>query len=135
MVLKTIVVNTGYIALYLYYFRNLSFDVEEDALYTFFSQFGPLEFAKIVKDPATQHSRGTAFVKFVNAEDASNVLQQSDKPEVSWKRLCFIDKLLFTILHFIRNILNSIIQRTYFYLERSSIFFGKPNFKNNNCCF
>uniref|UniRef100_A0A094ZLJ6 RNA-binding protein 28 n=3 Tax=Schistosoma TaxID=6181 RepID=A0A094ZLJ6_SCHHA len=81
MVLKTIVVNTGYIVLYLYYFRNLSFDVEEDALYTFFSQFGPLEFAKIVKDPATQHSRGTAFVKFVNAEDASNVLQQSDKPE------------------------------------------------------
>ncbi|CAH8609634.1 unnamed protein product [Schistosoma haematobium] len=63
------------------FIRNLSFDVEEDALYTFFSQFGPLEFAKIVKDPATQHSRGTAFVKFVNAEDASNVLQQSDKPE------------------------------------------------------
>lgn len=63
------------------FIRNLSFDVEEDALYKFFSQFGPLEFAKVVKDPATQHSRGTAFVKFVNAEDASNVLQQSDKPE------------------------------------------------------
>ncbi|CAH8559147.1 unnamed protein product [Schistosoma mattheei] len=63
------------------FIRNLSFDVEEDALHKFFSQFGPLEFAKIVKDPATQHSRGTAFVKFVNAEDASNVLQQSDKPE------------------------------------------------------
>ncbi|CAH8617767.1 unnamed protein product [Schistosoma rodhaini] len=63
------------------FIRNLSFDVEEDALYKFFSQFGPLEFAKVVKDPATQHSRGTAFVKFVNVEDASNVLQQSDKPE------------------------------------------------------
>ncbi|CAH8570779.1 unnamed protein product [Heterobilharzia americana] len=61
--------------------RNLSFDVEENALFDFFAQFGPLEFAKIVKDPATQHSRGTAFVKFLNVDDALNVLQQSARPE------------------------------------------------------
>nr|CAX74115.1 RNA-binding protein 28 [Schistosoma japonicum] len=63
------------------FIRNLSFDVGEDALHKFFSHFGLLEFAKIVKDPTTQHSRGTAFVKFVNVEDASNVLKLSAKPE------------------------------------------------------
>ncbi|CAH8535605.1 unnamed protein product [Schistosoma turkestanicum] len=63
------------------FIRNLSFDLSEKALYEFFSQFGPLEFAKIVKDPATRHSRGSAFVKFVNVDDATFVLEQSEKPE------------------------------------------------------
>nr|CAH8861522.1 unnamed protein product [Trichobilharzia regenti] len=63
------------------FIRNLSFDVEEDVLFDFFTKFGHLEFAKIVKDPATQHSRGSAFVKFLSAEDASSVLQQSARPE------------------------------------------------------
>ncbi|KAK4468100.1 hypothetical protein MN116_008270, partial [Schistosoma mekongi] len=67
------------------FYWNLSFDVGEDTLHEFFSQFGLLEFAKIVKDPTTQHSRGTAFVKFVNAEDASNVLKLSAKPENAYQ--------------------------------------------------
>ncbi|KAF6772333.1 hypothetical protein AHF37_08457 [Paragonimus kellicotti] len=65
------------------FIRNLSFDVDHDALYEFFVSFGPLEFAKVVKDPSTSHSRGTGFVKFTRAEDAARVLSESSKIENS----------------------------------------------------
>ncbi|KAF8560867.1 hypothetical protein P879_04330 [Paragonimus westermani] len=63
------------------FIRNLSFDVDHDALYEFFASFGPLEFAKVVKDPSTSHSRGTGFVKFTRPEDAAHVLSESNKIE------------------------------------------------------
>ncbi|GAA48077.1 nucleolar protein 4 [Clonorchis sinensis] len=61
--------------------RNLSFDVDNDKLYDFFADFGALEFAKVVKDPVTSHSRGTGFVKFTRAVDAACVLADSCEPQ------------------------------------------------------
>lgn len=62
--------------------RNLSFDVDDEALFEFFSRFGPLEFAKVVIDPATKHSRGSGFVKFVEQAHAAVVLSKSALIEV-----------------------------------------------------
>ncbi|OON16505.1 hypothetical protein X801_07682, partial [Opisthorchis viverrini] len=63
---------------------NLSFDVDNDKLYDFFADFGALEFAKVVKDPVTSHSRGTGFVKFTRAVDAACVLADSCEPQASF---------------------------------------------------
>lgn len=42
-----------------------------------FKGFGPIRYARIVYDPTTKRSRGTAFVHFWNAEDAHKVLHES----------------------------------------------------------
>jgi nucleolar protein 4 len=50
--------------------RNLLFETTEAEIYSFFKQFGPLRYARIVKDHFTGRSRGTAFVAFVHIADA-----------------------------------------------------------------
>ncbi|VDL60013.1 unnamed protein product [Hymenolepis diminuta] len=61
------------------FIRSVPFDADEQSLYQFLSTFGELEFAKIVKDKMTNHSRGTAFAKFVLKEDADNILLRFSK--------------------------------------------------------
>ncbi|VDO00955.1 unnamed protein product [Rodentolepis nana] len=61
------------------FIRNVPFDADEQSLYQFLATFGELEFVKIVKDKMTNHSRGTAFAKFVLKEDADNVLIKFSK--------------------------------------------------------
>ena len=39
-------------------FRNISYDTTEEDLAEKFSQFGKLNYCKIVMDPMTDHSRG-----------------------------------------------------------------------------
>ncbi|CAL8104181.1 unnamed protein product [Calicophoron daubneyi] len=63
------------------FIRNLSFDVNDAQLEDFFVKFGPLLFAKVVKDPTTRHPRGSGFVKFVSPDDAARVLRESLLPE------------------------------------------------------
>ncbi|KAK4049390.1 RNA recognition motif-containing protein [Microbotryomycetes sp. JL201] len=58
--------------------RNLSFEATEAEAYDLFKQFGPLRYARIVYDPTTKRSRGTAFVHFWNDEDAHEVLRESE---------------------------------------------------------
>ncbi|KAK4056335.1 RNA recognition motif-containing protein [Microbotryomycetes sp. JL221] len=58
--------------------RNLSFEATEAEVYDLFKQFGPLRYARIVYDPTTKRSRGTAFVHFWNDEDALEVLRESE---------------------------------------------------------
>lgn len=43
-----------------------------------FKAFGPIRYARIVYDPTTKRSRGTAFVHFWNEEDAHKVLHESE---------------------------------------------------------
>ncbi|KAL8293625.1 hypothetical protein RQP46_000326 [Phenoliferia psychrophenolica] len=57
--------------------RNMSFEATEAELYDLFKAFGPVRYARIVFDPTTKRSRGTAFVCFWNDEDAQKVLQAS----------------------------------------------------------
>nr|CDS33613.1 RNA binding protein 28 [Hymenolepis microstoma] len=61
------------------FIRNVPFDADEQSLHKFLSTFGELEFVKVVKDKMTNHSRGTAFAKFVLKEDANNILIKFSK--------------------------------------------------------
>lgn len=54
--------------------RNLLFETTEQEIYAFFRPFGPLRYARIVKDHFTGRSRGTAFVAFVHIKDAQECL-------------------------------------------------------------
>lgn len=80
--------------------RNMSFEATESELYDLcvlstrrsrvflclyflecrrrFKAFGPVRYARIVFDPTTKRSRGTAFVCFWNDEDAQKVLYESE---------------------------------------------------------
>ena len=42
-------------------FRNLLYECDEDQLQEGFSQFGDVNYARIVTDPKTNHSRGACF--------------------------------------------------------------------------
>lgn len=53
--------------------KSLSFDCKKDDLVNFMSEFGELEYCMFCKDEFG-HPRGTAFVKFVNKEDADKCL-------------------------------------------------------------
>ncbi|TNY20075.1 ribosomal processing [Rhodotorula diobovata] len=57
--------------------RNMSFEATEPELYDLFKAFGPVRYARIVYDPTTKRSRGTAFVCFWNDESAQAVLNES----------------------------------------------------------
>ncbi|CAG5096374.1 Similar to SPBC4F6.14: Uncharacterized RNA-binding protein C4F6.14 (Schizosaccharomyces pombe (strain 972 / ATCC 24843)) [Cotesia congregata] len=53
---------------------NVPFSVKNDELRKCMEQFGPVYYALVCIDSLTEHSKGTAFVKFVNAEDAEKCL-------------------------------------------------------------
>ncbi|GAA5916402.1 hypothetical protein JCM5296_005648 [Sporobolomyces johnsonii] len=58
--------------------RNISFETTEAELYDLFKQFGPVRYARIVYDPTTKRSRGTAFVCLWNDADAQQVLTECE---------------------------------------------------------
>ena len=61
------------------FIRNVPFSITDGAIQEHFSYFGPVRYARIVQDPSTQRSRGTAFVAFYNSEDAEACLKGSHK--------------------------------------------------------
>jgi nucleolar protein 4 len=52
--------------------RNLPFTTLDPDLKEHFSQFGPVRYARVVMDRATERPKGTGFVCFFNVEDADN---------------------------------------------------------------
>ncbi|CAH2004988.1 unnamed protein product [Acanthoscelides obtectus] len=54
--------------------RNVPFDATKEDLKQCMLQYGPVYYALICVDKLTEHSKGTAFVKFVNKEDADKAL-------------------------------------------------------------
>jgi nucleolar protein 4 len=46
------------------FIKNIPFSASNDDLKTCMEQFGPVIYALICMDPVTEHSKGTAFVKF-----------------------------------------------------------------------
>nr|CAH7733611.1 unnamed protein product [Callosobruchus chinensis] len=54
--------------------RNVPFDASNEDLRKCMLQYGPVYYALICIDRLTEHSKGTAFVKFVNKEDADKAL-------------------------------------------------------------
>jgi len=59
------------------YIGNLDWKVTEDDLRSFFSAFGDIKYAKVVKDKETGRSKGFGFVEFVDESKASAVFEQS----------------------------------------------------------
>ncbi|KAL1506746.1 hypothetical protein ABEB36_006050 [Hypothenemus hampei] len=56
------------------FIKNVPFQATNEDLKECMSQYGPLYYALICMDKLTEHSKGTAFVKFVNKEDADKAL-------------------------------------------------------------
>ncbi|RMZ79717.1 hypothetical protein DV738_g3185, partial [Chaetothyriales sp. CBS 135597] len=61
------------------FIRNLPFTTTDDDLVQHFRQFGPVRYARVVYDPETDRSRGTAFVCFFNESDAKNCVKDAPK--------------------------------------------------------
>ncbi|XP_068132031.1 RNA-binding protein 28 [Hyperolius riggenbachi] len=53
------------------FIRNLSFNSEEEDLEELFLRFGNIKYIRIVVHPDTEHSKGCAFVQFVDKEAAA----------------------------------------------------------------
>lgn len=56
------------------FLKNVPFSVKNDELKRYMEQFGPVNYALVCIDHLTEHSRGTAFVKFkVRLPDLSSI--------------------------------------------------------------
>ena len=58
------------------FIRNLPFDATEEEICDVFEKFGEIAYCKIVVDSATEHSRGSAFVKFQEKQSADECLKK-----------------------------------------------------------
>ncbi|XP_050682779.1 RNA-binding protein 28 [Leptidea sinapis] len=56
------------------FMTNVPFSVDDDQLRTFAEQTGPVKYALVCVDKMTEHSKGSAFVKFVNKDDTDRFL-------------------------------------------------------------
>ncbi|XP_033218547.1 RNA-binding protein 28-like [Belonocnema kinseyi] len=56
------------------FLKNVPFQAKDEDLKDCMEQFGPVFYALVCVDPLTEHSKGTAFVKFRNVEDAEKCL-------------------------------------------------------------
>lgn len=61
--------------------RNLPYDATEDRLYQCMKAYGPVKYARLVMDRATQMPKGTAFVQFYTREGADRALAASGSTE------------------------------------------------------
>ncbi|CAK7266635.1 RNA recognition motif-containing protein [Sporothrix epigloea] len=61
--------------------RNLPFTTTDTELKNHFSTFGPLRYARIVMDRATDRPAGTGFVCFVSEEDAKACVRTAPRPQ------------------------------------------------------
>jgi nucleolar protein 4 len=58
------------------FIRNLPFDASEEEICGMFEKFGEIAYCKIVVDSVTEHSRGSAFVKFQGKQSADDCLKK-----------------------------------------------------------
>ena len=63
--------------------RNVSFETTDEIISEHFTLFGPVRYGRVVVDPITERSRGTAFVCFYKKEDAENCLRKAPKVQLS----------------------------------------------------
>lgn len=64
------------------FIRNLPFIATDESLQEHFASFGPVRYARVVLDQATERSKGTGFVCFYNQEDADGCLREAPKIQV-----------------------------------------------------
>ena len=84
--------------------RNIPFDVDDKMLHAHFTAFGPIRYARVVVDQATERSKGTGFVSFYNREDADLCLRDASRlsPHATLQTLAGKDD---TRLHHKRSVL------------------------------
>ena len=70
--------------------RNLPYFADADDLTTLFSTFGPVKYALVVKDPKTQKSKGSAFVRFKTPTIAEECLRLAKKVPEETKRSAMV---------------------------------------------
>ncbi|EMR11664.1 hypothetical protein PNEG_00102 [Pneumocystis murina B123] len=58
---------------------NLSFDAQEEQLWSYFGQCGEIEFVRIVRNSKTNVGKGFAYVQFINQESIDEALLLHDK--------------------------------------------------------
>ena len=66
--------------------RNLGFNTDEDRLKGFFSTYGKVLYAKIVRDKVTKVSKGTGFVMFHHQEELEGVLELYKKHSENYEK-------------------------------------------------
>ncbi|KAI9751151.1 MAG: RNA recognition motif-containing protein [Lichina confinis] len=59
--------------------RNVPYTASDDSLYDLFKGFGPVRYARLLLDPATERPRGTAFVSFYRQEDCETCLREAPR--------------------------------------------------------
>lgn len=63
--------------------RNLPFTTLDADLKEHFNQFGPVRYARVVMDRATDRPRGTGFVCFFNVEDADSCVRNAPRYQLT----------------------------------------------------
>ena len=61
------------------FIRNLPFSTTDESLRTHFELFGPVRYARVVLDHATERPKGTGFVCYYNREDADLCLREAPR--------------------------------------------------------
>ena len=63
------------------FIRNLPFTSTDEVLRGHFELFGPVRYARVVLDHATERSKGTGFVCFYNQADADSCLREAPRTQ------------------------------------------------------
>lgn len=66
---------------------NLSFNVVEDSVWDYFSEFGPISSVRLPKDPESGRPKGFGYVEFTNQEDATKAFDQNGSLELDGRGL------------------------------------------------
>ena len=65
------------------FIRNLPFSSTDESLRGHFELFGPVRYARVVLDQATERPKGTGFVCYYNQEDADSCLGEAPKIQLA----------------------------------------------------
>ena len=65
------------------FIRNLPYSSTDESLRSHFELFGPVRYARVVLDQATERPKGTGFVCYYNKEDADFCLRESPRVQLA----------------------------------------------------
>ena len=69
------------------FIRNLPFTTDDEELKEHFDVFGPVRYARVVLDHATERSKGSGFVAFFNQHDADSCLREAPRLQATAEQM------------------------------------------------
>ena len=66
---------------------NLSYNTTEDSLEGLFTQVGPVDSVRVMRDMTTGRSRGFGFVEMQSEDDARNAIEKFNDTELDGRRI------------------------------------------------